>query len=90
MYVVEASYVADAATKRLPFRAEHIERLGKLFASGALVLAGAFDDLTASLLVLDVESPKAADAIIKSDIFWNKKIWTVYTVRKFDTVNFDG
>ncbi|MEO7804479.1 MAG: YciI family protein [Actinomycetota bacterium] len=90
MYVVEAKYVADAANKRQPFRAEHLERLGKLFAEGALVLAGAFDDLSASLLVLDVESPKAAEAIVKTDVFWNKKVWTGYTIRKLNQVDFDG
>lgn len=89
-FVVEAAYVKGAADKRTPFRSQHLERLAKLHEEGALVLAGAYDDLSASLLVLAVSNEKAVKAIIETDIYFQNKIWTGYTVRKLNKVVFDG
>lgn len=64
--------------------------MGKLFDEGALLMAGAYDDLSASLLVLAVQSEKAARAIVESDIYFKNKVWTGYSVKKLNKVNFDG
>jgi hypothetical protein len=87
-YVVEASYAEGAADKRAPFRAEHLDRVGKLHQEGALVLGGAFADMSASLLVFAVESEDAVRAIVETDVYWRNGIWTGYTVRRLNRVAF--
>lgn len=85
-YVVEAAYAEDAAVGREPFRAEHLDRVGKLSREGALVLAGAFADMSASLLVFAVGSEEAVRAIVETDVYWRNGIWTGYTVRRLNRV----
>jgi uncharacterized protein YciI len=85
-YVVEAAYAPDAADRREPFRPEHLDRIGKLSAEGALLVAGAFADMSASLLVLAVSSEDAVRAIVETDVYWRNGIWTGYTVRRLNRV----
>jgi uncharacterized protein YciI len=87
-YVVEATYAQDAATRREPFRAEHLDRAGKLSREGALLLAGAFADMSASLLIFGVASEDAVRAIIETDVYWHNGVWTSYTVRRLNRVAF--
>jgi uncharacterized protein len=85
-HVVEAAYVEGAAEKRGPYREEHLERVGKLIDAGAVVVAGALADMSASLLVLDIEGEDAVRAVIESDVYWINGVWTGYTVRKLNRV----
>lgn len=85
-YVAECTYARDAAARRGPFREAHLARLGMLSDEGALLLAGAFDDLSASLLVFTVESEEAVTAIIETDVYWKNKVWTSYEIRKLNRV----
>lgn len=85
-HVVEASYAEGAAEKRVPFREEHLERMRKLAGEGAVVLAGAFEDMSASLLILALESEEAVAAVVESDVYWREGIWTGYRVRRLTRV----
>ena len=85
-YVVEAAYAPDAADRRGPFRAEHVDRVGKLSEEGALLVAGAFADMSASLLVFAVSGEDAVRAIVETDVYWRNGIWTGYTVRRLNRV----
>ncbi|MGH9197012.1 MAG: YciI family protein [Acidimicrobiia bacterium] len=85
-FFVEAVYVANAAEKRAPFRAEHLSRVEKLLKEGALLLAGAVEDMTASVLVFNVASEDAARAVVESDVYWKNGIWTDYTVSRLNRV----
>ena len=85
-HVVEATYVEGAADRRVPFREEHLERVGKLIDAGAVLVAGALADMSASLLVLDIEGEDAVRAVVESDVYWINGIWTGYTVRKLNRV----
>jgi hypothetical protein len=87
-WVVEAAYAEGAAEKREPFRGEHLERVGKLSREGALVLVGAFADMSASLLVFTLESEDSVRAIIETDVYWRNGVWTDYTVRPLNRVSF--
>ena len=87
-FLAEGTYTEDAVTKREPFREEHMERIKKLIDEGAVVLAAGFDDLSGSMLVIKVETDEAAKAIMESDIYWKKGIWTDYRIRKVNTVHF--
>jgi uncharacterized protein len=85
-YVVEATLVEGAAEKRVPYRENHLERISKLAAEGVVGAAGAFDDMSASLLLFAVESEEAAAAIIETDVYFREGIWTGYTIRKMNRV----
>ncbi|HEX2150054.1 MAG TPA: YciI family protein [Actinomycetota bacterium] len=86
-HVVEATYVEGAAEKRGPFREQHLQRVEKLIDAGAVIVAGALADMSASLLVFDIEGEDAVRAVIESDIYWIKGIWTDYSVRKLNRVS---
>lgn len=88
-FVVEATYAKGAAQRRAPYREVHLTRMAMLNDEGALLLAGAFDDLSASLLVFAVGSEDAVRAIVESDVYWRNKVWTNYTVRKLNAVIFE-
>lgn len=88
-FAVEATYAPDAATRRSPYREAHLARLAMLSDEGALVLGGAFEDLSASLLVLAVGSEEAAVAIVETDVYWRNRVWTSYRVRKLNRVLFE-
>jgi len=60
VWLVEATYAPDAAETRVPFRAEHIARLRDLKRQGIVVEAGAFADVTASIIVLRAADEQAA------------------------------
>jgi uncharacterized protein YciI len=85
-YVVEAKYVEGAAEKRAPYRKEHLERIGKLQREGVVPVAGALADMSASLMVLDVEYEESVKAIVESDVYWRNGIWTYYSMRKLNRV----
>lgn len=85
-FLVEAVYVEGAAEKRAPFREEHLSRVEKLIREGALLLAGAMNDMSHSLLVFNVESEDAARAVIESDVYWRNGVWTDYSVKKLNRV----
>lgn len=85
-HVVEATYAEGAAEKRAPYREGHLERVAKLIDAGAVVVAGALADMSASLLILAVEGEDAVRAVIESDVYWENGIWTDYTVRKLNRV----
>jgi uncharacterized protein YciI len=87
-FVVEARLVAGAAERRAPYRAEHLERVGRLVEEEVVAFAGAFEDLSASLLVLTVSSEEAARAVVETDVYWRRGVWTGYTVRKLNRVVF--
>lgn len=89
-FLVSASYAGNAEQTRAPHREKHLERLSKLWEEGALLFAGAADDLSASIMVFAVESQEAARAIVDTDVYTRKGVWTDFTVTKVNRVVFDG
>lgn len=89
-FAVTPLLVKDATEKRAPFRAQHLERLAKLFSEGALVIAGAYDDMSGGLLVFDLESEAAVKAVMDSDIYSKNGIWTGYSIKKLNRVLFEA
>jgi uncharacterized protein len=85
-FVVEASYAPDAAESRKPHREAHLDRVRKLADEGVVLLAGAFEDLSASLLVFQVESEDAVRAVIESDVYLKEGVWTEYKVKRMTRV----
>lgn len=81
-FVVEAEYAGGAAEKRKPHREQHLERLRKLAAEGAVVVAGAFEDMSASLLMFELESEDAVRAIVETDIYMKEGVWARFKIKK--------
>jgi uncharacterized protein len=85
-FVVEATYADGAAELRKPHREAHLDRVRKLAGEGVLALAGAYDDLSASLLVFHVDTEEAVQAIIETDVYLKAGVWTGYTIKRLTRV----
>ena len=85
-FVVEGRYAEGAAEKRKPHREEHLARAKKLADEGALVLAGAFDDMSASLLIFRLDSEDAVRAIVETDVYIKSGVWSGYSIKKLTRV----
>ncbi|MDQ4148487.1 MAG: YciI family protein [Actinomycetota bacterium] len=88
-HIVEATYVEGVAEKRTPYRQEHLDRMQKLYDEGVVLVAGALADLSASVLVLAVESERAARRIAETDVYWRNGIWTSLQIRQLNRVAFE-
>ncbi|MDQ6793907.1 MAG: YciI family protein [Chloroflexota bacterium] len=86
IWLVEATYAPDAAETRTPFRAEHLARLGRLLEAGVVVEAGAFADVSASILLVRAESEAAALAICSDDVYLRNGVWVELRARPFGRV----
>jgi len=86
VWIVEATYAPDAAETRVPFRAEHIARLRELRRSGVVVEAGAFADVTASIIVLRAASEQAALDVFRDDVYVRNGVWVELRARAFGRV----
>lgn len=86
IWVVEAALAPDAVERRTAVRAEHLARLGELRAAGTVVEAGAFADMSASLLLLRVPTEEAAQAIARSDVYFRSGVWTGFRIRALGRV----
>jgi uncharacterized protein len=86
IWVVEATLGHDAAERRAPVRQEHLARLARLRDAGTVVDAGAYADMSASLLLLRVPSEEAALALARADVYFKAGVWTEFRVRAFGRV----
>ncbi len=86
IFVVEATYAPDAAETRAPFRAEHIARIGELRAAGIIVEAGAYADVSASLLLVRAADAEAAAEVARSDVYLRNGVWVELRVRPFGRI----
>jgi uncharacterized protein YciI len=89
VWLVEATYAPDAAETRVPFRAEHIARLRELKRLGIVVEAGAYADVSATLVLLRAADEKAALDICRDDVYLRNGVWVELRARPFGRVT-DG
>lgn len=89
VWLVEASYAPDAAETRTPFRAEHLARLRQLKAAGVVVEAGAFLDVSASVLIIRAPDEQAALEVCRSDVYLRNGVWVELRARAFGRVRDD-
>jgi len=85
-WLIEATYAPDAAETRVPFRARHVVRIAELRAAGVIVEAGAFADLTASILIVRAADEAAALDIARGDIYMANGVWVELRARPFGRV----
>lgn len=86
VWLVEATYAPDAAETRGPFRAEHIARIQALMRSGIVVAAGAFADVSSSLVILRAADEQAALDVCRGDVYLRNGIWVELRARAFGAV----
>jgi uncharacterized protein YciI len=86
VFLIEATCAPDAAETRVPFRVEHAARLLALRDAGVLVEAGAFADVSASILIVRARDLEAAGAIARDDVYLRNGVWVEIRVRPFGRV----
>jgi uncharacterized protein YciI len=89
VWLVEATYAPDAAETRVPFRAEHIARLPELKRQGIVVEAGAYADVSATLVLLRAADEEAALDLCRDDVYLRNGVWIELRARPFGRVT-DG
>jgi uncharacterized protein YciI len=85
-WLIEATYAPDADETRVPFRARHLARLADLMEAGVVVAAGAFADVSASIVVVRAVDEQAALDIARSDIYMANGVWVEVRARPFGLV----
>jgi len=85
-WFVEATYAPDGAETRAPFRAEHLARLARLIAQGQIVTAGAFADVSASIIVVRAPDEQAALDLVRDDVYLRNGVWVEVRARPFGVV----
>ncbi len=83
VFVVEATYAPDAAETRGPHRPAHLARIAELRVAGSILEAGAFPDMSASLLLVRAADADAAMALAAEDVYLREGVWTEVRVRPF-------
>ena len=85
-WLVEATYAPDAAEMRVPFRAQHLARIVELKDAGVIVEAGAFLDVSSSIVMLRAPDEAAALEIMRADVYVANGVWVELRVRPFGRV----
>lgn len=85
-WLVEATYAPDGAETRTPFRAAHLAHLAALIAAGVVVEAGAYADVSASLMMVRAETEEEALDLFRSDIYVRNGVWVELRARRFGRV----
>jgi len=89
IWLVEATYAPDAAETRVPFRAEHLARLRELKRQGIVVEAGAFADVSASIILIRAADEQAALELCRDDVYLRNGVWVELRARAFGRVTAD-
>jgi uncharacterized protein len=86
VWLVEATYAPDAAETRVPFRAEHLAGVRERLESGVYVEAGAYADVSASVIMVRAESADDAVALVRDDVYLRNGVWVEVRARAFGRV----
>lgn len=89
IWFVQATYAPDAAETRVPFRARHLARIAELRRAGVIVEAGAFVDVTASVLLIRAASEDAALDVCRADVYMQNGVWVELRAKAFGRVRLD-
>ena len=90
VWLDEATYAPDAAETRVPFRSEHLARIAELRMAGVYIEAGAFPDVSASIILLRAESEEAALDLVRDDVYLRNGVWVELRARPFGRVAVDA
>jgi uncharacterized protein YciI len=87
VWLVEATYAPDAAESRVPFRARHLARLAELETAGTVIEAGAFADVSSSIMIVRAPDEAAALDVARGDVYMANGIWVELRARPFGRVS---
>ena len=85
-WLVQATYAPDAAETRVPFRARHLARIAALTAQGTIIVAGAYADVSGSLLLVRADDEAAAIEIARQDVYMQNGVWVELRAKPFNYV----
>ncbi len=86
-YLLFYDVVEDYATRRMPFRAAHLEHGQRALARGELVLGGAFaNPVDGAVLLFQGDGPAVAEKFAKDDPYVLNGLVTKWRVREWTTV----
>lgn len=86
LWFVEATYAPDAAESRTPFRSDHLAGVRRRLADGTYAMAGAFADVSASIVLVRADTEKEAIAIVSDDVYLRNGVWVEVRARRFGMV----
>jgi uncharacterized protein YciI len=86
IWLIEATYAPDGAETRTPFRAEHIARLQELKRQGIVLEAGAFLDVSATIILVRAADEAAALDLFRTDVYLRNGVWVELRARAFGRV----
>ena len=86
IWLVEATYAPDAAETRVPFRAEHLAGIVERLKAGSYVEAGAYLDVSASVILVRADSAEAAIELVSDDVYLRNGVWVEVRARAFGRV----
>ena len=86
VWYVEATSAPDGAETRTPFRAEHLAGMAARRAAGIYVEAGAFLDVSASIMLVRARDEAEAIAIVSDDVYMRNGVWVEVRARPFGRV----
>ncbi len=89
VWLVQATYAPDAAETRVPFRARHLARLATLKAVGVVIEAGAWTDMSGSLVMVRAADETAAINLVSQDVYMQEGVWVELRARPFVRVRLD-
>ena len=90
VWIVQATYAPDAAETRVPHRPAHLARIAVLKAAGTIVEAGAYLDMSGSLLMIRAADEAAAIEIARQDIYMQHGVWVELRAKPFGRVTVEG
>lgn len=84
-YTLHYQLCADYLTKRVAFRAHHIEFITPYYRRGELLLGGAYEDTRdGALLIFDVEDPELIENFARLDPYVKNGIVIAWELRKWN------
>jgi uncharacterized protein YciI len=86
VWLVEATYAPDAAETRTPFRPEHLAGVAARLDAGVYVEAGAFADVSASVVLVRAANEAEALELVRDDVYLRNGVWVEVRARPFARV----
>ena len=86
VWFVQATYAPDAAETRVPLRPRHLARIAELRAAGVIVEAGAFLDMSGSVLLIRAETEAEALDVCRADVYMLNGVWVELRAKPFNRV----
>lgn len=86
MYILFYDYVPDIATRREPYRAQHLALLNELHEQGQVLMAGALDEPLDSAAIVFSSDREAAVRFVESDPYVANGLVTEWRIRPWNVV----